>query len=91
MKILLGGFSAKVDKEDSLKPTTRNESLHEISSDNGTRVLNFGTSKNSVIKYMMFPHHNIHKYTWTSPEGKTHNQVDNILINRRWHSSILDI
>jgi hypothetical protein len=39
----------------------------------------------------MFPHHNIHKFTWTSPDGKTHNQTDYILIDRRRYSSILDV
>jgi hypothetical protein len=39
----------------------------------------------------MLPHRNIHKYTSTSPDGKTHNQTDHILIDRRWHSSILDV
>jgi len=39
----------------------------------------------------MLPHRNIHKYTWTSPDGKTHNQIDHVLIDRRWHSSILDV
>jgi hypothetical protein len=39
----------------------------------------------------MFPHRIFHKYTWTSPDGKTHNQIDNILIDRRRHSSILDV
>jgi len=39
----------------------------------------------------MFPHRNIHKYTWTFPDGKTHNQIDNVLIDRRWHSSVLDV
>jgi len=37
----------------------------------------------------MFPHRNIHKYTCTSPDGRTHNQTDNTLTDRRWHSSIL--
>jgi hypothetical protein len=39
----------------------------------------------------MFPHRSIQKYTWTSPDGKSHNQIDHILIDRRRHSSILDV
>jgi hypothetical protein len=39
----------------------------------------------------MFPHQNIHKYTWTSVDGNTHNHTDHILRERRWHSSILNI
>jgi hypothetical protein len=39
----------------------------------------------------MFLHHNIRKYTWTSPVGKTHHQTDYILIDRRWHSNILHV
>ena len=44
-----------------------------------------------VVKSTMFSHRNIHKYTWISPDGKTHNQIDHILIDRRRHSSILDV
>jgi hypothetical protein len=39
----------------------------------------------------MFPHRNIHKYTWNYPDGKTHNQIDHTSINRRQHSSILNV
>jgi hypothetical protein len=38
----------------------------------------------------MFPHPNIHKFTWTF-DGKTHNQTDDILTDRRWYSSVLDV
>jgi hypothetical protein len=37
--------------------------------DNGVRIVNFATSKNLVVKSTMFPHREIHKHTWTSPEG----------------------
>jgi hypothetical protein len=50
MKILLGDFNAKVDREDIFKLTIGNESSHEISNDNGVRVVNFATSKNLVVK-----------------------------------------
>jgi endonuclease/exonuclease/phosphatase family metal-dependent hydrolase len=90
MKILLGDFNAKVERENIFKPTTGKESLHQDSNDNGVRLVNFATSKHLVVKSTMFPHRNIHKYTWTSPEGKTHNQIDHVLIDRRGHSRIID-
>jgi hypothetical protein len=90
MEILLAYFIAKVGKEDIFKPTIGNESLHEISNDNGVRSVNFTTSKNLRLKSTMFPHCNIYKYTWTSPDGKTHNQIDHILIDRRRYSNVLD-
>jgi hypothetical protein len=63
MKILLGDFNIKVGREDIFKLTIGNESLHEISNDNGVRLVNFDTTKNLRVKITMFPHPNIHKYT----------------------------
>ena len=39
----------------------------------------------------MLPHRKIHKYNWTSTDGKTHNQIDHMLIDRRWHSSVIEV
>jgi hypothetical protein len=91
MKILLGDFSAKVGREDIFKLTIESDSLHEINNNNGVRLANFATSKIFRVKSMMFPHRNIHKYTLTSPDGKTHNQIDHILVDRRRHLNVLDV
>jgi hypothetical protein len=37
--LLLGDFNAKVDREDTFKLIAGNESLHEISNDNGVRLV----------------------------------------------------
>jgi hypothetical protein len=83
MKILLGDFNENVGREDIFKPTIRNESSHEISNDDGFRAVNFATSKNLFVKSTMFPQRSIHKCTWTSPDGQTHNQIDHVLIDTR--------
>jgi hypothetical protein len=88
---LLGDFNAKVGKEDIFKLTTKNESVHTISNDNGVSIINFATSKNMIVKSTMIPHRNIHKFTWISPDEKTHSQIDHILIDRRQDSSVLDV
>jgi hypothetical protein len=91
MKILLGDFNAKVGREDIFKPIIGNESLHEVNNDNGVRVVNFATSKYLIINSITFPHRDIHKHIWTSPDGVTHNQIDHVLIDKRRHSNILDV
>ena len=80
MKTLLGDLKTKLGQENIFKPTTGNENLHQGSNDKGVRVLTFVISKNLFVKSTMFLHWNIHKYTWTPPDGKIHNQIDHILI-----------
>jgi hypothetical protein len=90
-KILLGDFNAKVGRGDIFKLTIGNGSLHEISNDNGVRSVNLATSKNLGVKSTMFPHRNIYKYIWMFPDGKPHNQIGHILVDRRKHSNVLDV
>jgi hypothetical protein len=58
IKTLLGDISAKL-REDIFKLTAGNESFHEVSNDNGVRVVNFATKKNLVVKSMMLLHQTI--------------------------------
>ena len=76
MKIVSRDFKTKVGRENIFKPTIGNESLHQDSSDNGIRIVNFATSKSLAVNSTMFPHRNIHKYTCTSPDGRTHEEID---------------
>jgi hypothetical protein len=80
MNILLGDSNAKVGRKDIFEPTVKKDSLHEVSNDNGIIVVIFGTTKNLLT---MFPHCNIHKFTWTSPEGKTHTEIHHVFIDKR--------
>jgi hypothetical protein len=90
MKILLGDFNTTEGRENIFRPTVGNDILHQ-DRNNGVRIVNSATSKCVVVRTMVFPHRIIHKYIWTSPKGKAHNQIDHILIARSWHSNILDV
>jgi len=68
-----------------------NESPHSNINDNCVRIVNFATLKNLVVKRTKFLLQNILKYKGTSPDRKTHNQIDHILIYWRWPSGIFDI
>jgi len=89
MKIHVGDFNAKVGRVDIFKPTIGKEGLNQESNDDGVRIVIFATSKTLVFKSTTFPPLNIHKYNFTSPDGKTYNQFYHILIDRKWHSGIL--
>jgi len=91
IKIVLGDINTKSGGENIFKSTIENESLHRNSNDIYVRTVTIATSKNLVVESTLFLHRNIHKYTWTSPDVKTDNQFDHMVIHRRWHSSILDV
>jgi hypothetical protein len=86
-----GHFSTKSGKKDIFKPAIGNENLYVISNDNGARVVQFFRNKNLTLKNTIFPHYSIHQFTWTSPDGKDHNPIDQMLIERRKNLSVLDV
>ena len=47
---------------------------------NGERLIEFCEINNLVITGTIFPNKEIHKNTWNSPDGRTHNQIDHALV-----------
>jgi hypothetical protein len=50
IKIILGDFNAKVGKEYIYKPTNGNESLHNETNNNGTKIIQFAISKGFNVR-----------------------------------------
>jgi len=91
IKIVLGDLNTKIRKEVECEPTIGKESLHNEFNHNGKRIVDFATSKHMIISSTYFPHRNIHKQTWISPDGRTANQIDHLIVGQRNASSICDI
>ncbi|XP_073848775.1 uncharacterized protein [Musca autumnalis] len=91
IKIILGDFNAKIGKENIFDPTVGKFSLHSETSDNGMRLIDFAAAKNMVVSSTRFNHLDIHKGTWLSPDQRTSNQIDHVVIDGRHSSSVLDV
>ncbi|XP_024884727.1 craniofacial development protein 2-like [Temnothorax curvispinosus] len=89
--VLLEDFNAKIGKEDFVRTVTDMHSLHDETSSNGLRLCQLAESTALRIMSTSFPHKDIHKGTWRAPDGRTTNQIDHVLVNRRRRSSILDV
>jgi hypothetical protein len=87
----MGDFNTKVGKENTLKMIAGKHTLHDISNDSGMMLGQFAVRNNLVIKSTCFPHKRIHLGTWISPDSRTLNQTDHVLINAKLSSSIIDV
>jgi hypothetical protein len=76
IKIIMGDMNVKVGKDMRVHNVGR-YSLYEVSNYNGTRLTDFAVSRNMVISSVRFPHKDIHKETWISPDSHTKVKVKN--------------
>jgi len=91
VKILLGDFNAKIGQEVIYRQTFGRESLHKVSNNNGTRLVNFAMTRNIVVSSTTFPNKDIHKETWVSPSGQIKNQIDHVIVNKRIKRYIMNV
>ena len=58
------------------------------SNDRGRLLLEFASYNDLVVANTFGPHKTSRKITWHSPDGKTHNQIDYIMVKKRFKTSV---
>ena len=86
----LGVWNAKVGKA-SQKTTHMGTFGLGDQNTSGGKLLEFCKSNDLVIGNTIFPHHPRRLYTWRSPDERTRNQIDYIMIKSRWRASLLNV
>lgn len=89
--IVIGDLNAKVGKDNTFYTRTMGKHGCGVMNENGERLADFCTMNNLVIGGTLFPHPDIHKLTWCSPNGRDRNQIDHLLVNGRWRRSLQDV
>ncbi|XP_063911974.1 craniofacial development protein 2-like [Zophobas morio] len=83
IKMVIGDANAMIGKENCYRPTIGKESNHQKTNQNGEKLIEFAQENKMVVKSTFFAQKEIYKGTWMSPDGKTVNQIDHILVERR--------
>jgi endonuclease/exonuclease/phosphatase family metal-dependent hydrolase len=89
--ILLGDFNAKMGKEHSNKRAAGRHTLHDITSENGEKLVQLTIAHNLEISSTKFQNRRIHRGTWKAPGQYIRNQIDHVLINKRRASTIIHV
>ena len=90
--ILMGDMNAKVGRDNRGKERIMGQHGADATmNENGELLTDFCEANEMVIGGSLFPHRDCHKVTWVSPDQRTHNQIDHVIISRRWRSSLQDV
>ena len=82
----MGDLNAKVGQErngNSVGPCSM-----RVKNELEEKVIEFCQARKLIITNTWFTQTNRRKYTWISPDGKTRNQIDYIMINTRFRNSV---
>ena len=88
--ILLGDFNSKIgatQTDHHMRQVVGNYGLGERN-ESGEKLIDFCLQRRLSIMNTYFEHHPRRLYTWKSPGDRYRNQIDFILINTRWKTSV---
>ena len=89
MIMMMGDWNANIGAtQEGENGVVDRHGLGDERSENGVRFVSFCAANNLAIVSTMFPHKNIHKYTWTAPNGRVRNQIDHVAVNGKFKRSV---
>ncbi|KAL3269070.1 hypothetical protein HHI36_008153 [Cryptolaemus montrouzieri] len=91
VKIILGDFNAKLGQEEIYRPAIGKYSKHEESNENGKKLIELATERNLRVVTTYFQHKDIYKGTWISPDNRTVNQIDHMVIESKHAKYIMNV
>ena len=89
--LVMGDLNAKVGSDNLNFERVMGRGGCGVQNDNGERLVEWCAFNNMIIGGALFPHRNIHKLTWTSPNGRDQNQIDHLMVNSMWRRSLPDV
>src|SRR3984885_7608136 len=85
----MGDFNAKVGRDWETWKGALGKFGYGEENSRGERLLNFCLNNNlTVMNTAFYQRKASRKWTWESPDGKTRNMIDFILVNNRWRTSV---
>ena len=90
MLVITRDMNAKVGEENANYERVMGKHGLGVRNGNGENLCDMCDMNELVITGTLFPHKIIHKATWISPDGRTRNQIDHVLINKRFRNSVED-
>lgn len=87
--LIIGNFNAKVGSSNKGHKSAMEKHGIGERNENGEQLLDVCEINNLVITGTIFPYKPRLKITWISPDGRTENQIDHVLISKQHRTSIL--
>ena len=89
--IIMGGLNAMVGTVNTGSERVMGKHGYGNLNENGERLVELCGMNNLVIGGTLFPHKDIHKISWNSPNRRDQSQIDHLLINGKWRRSLQDV
>ena len=87
--IVQGDWNAKVAQDTYHNwRDTQGPHCNNMNNDRGLRLLEFARYNNLILANTLGQHKKCRRWTWHSPNGEHHNQIDYIMIKNRFRSSV---